>query len=174
MATYTLSGIFTRQIEHFSQACMPTHTHKHTPTTLLGNRSDDHWNIFSHPWNLSVAPHSLGAPPGSLSGKGIAPTELSCPQLRKSLVGWGDGFHRIPDEGEGDRSQLILLRTKHETSVFSVFTEPFDSVKDPFDSSSLLCFERWYKVAWMKENSVFFKLYVYWCFPQCDMHGHSK
>ena len=79
MATYTLSGIFTRQIEHFSQACMPTHTHKHTPKTLLGNRSDDHWNIFSHPWNPSVAPHSLGAPPGSLSGKGIAPTELSCP-----------------------------------------------------------------------------------------------
>lgn len=38
------------------------------------------------------------------------------------MVQWGDGFHRAPDEGQGYRNQLILLRTKHETNVFNVFT----------------------------------------------------
>lgn len=101
---------------------MPMHTHKHKPTAFLGNWSDDHWNVFSHPWNPSMASHSLGAPQGPRLGKALSPQSSAVPS---SGSHWLDGvmaFTGFLMSGAGDRSQLILLRIEHETSVFSVFT----------------------------------------------------
>lgn len=145
------------------------HTHKHKPTAF---RKLKWWSLECFfPSLESVYGFSFpGSPQGPRLGKALSPQSSAVPSSGKSLVGWGDGFHRIPDEwGAGDRSQLILLRIEHETSVFSVFTAR--TLLIPLPS---LCLERWYKIAWMKESSAFFKLYVYWSFPECDMHGHSK
>ena len=101
--------------------------------------------------------------------------ERHCPHraqlpLAQEVTGWM-GWWLSQDSWWGGGRQKPAHTTKIKTRNKCV--QCFNC-KDPFDSSSLLCFERWYKVAWMKESSAFFKLYVYWCLPECDMHGHSK
>ena len=104
-----------------SHACPCTHTStnpqlfQEIEVMIIGT-------FFSHPWNLSMASHSLGAPQGPYLGKALSPQSSAVPSSGSHQLGGVMAFTGFLMSGAGDRSQLILLRTEHETSVFSVFT----------------------------------------------------